>query len=167
MIDKYTFLRVKDWFIVCLQLNRDELAFEYDLVSHKFKFHQDLIDFLDVINGGQFVRCKRFGPSVRDEWESNALNSILEEAKKFEILKNVRCDTSEKYRYELVQELIKKMKIWHPYCMIVCNFLANSKPTNTPEKYTNLRILCKYWIDCQRALENNCRFEFQLSAQFI
>lgn len=167
MIDKNTMLRVKAWFIVCLQQGWNDLHFEEGLLCRKFNFHQDLINFLDEINSRQFVRCKSFEPCVRDAWESNALNSILEEAKKFEILKNVRCDVNEVYRYELVHELIKKMKIWHPYCMIVCNFLANAKPTNTPEKYTNLRILCKYWIDCQRALENNCRFEFQLSAQFI
>ena len=159
MIDKNTFLRVKDWFIICLQLNRNELAFEYDLLSHKFNFSKELIEFLDEVNNSQFERC--------NIWESEALNSILEEAKKFEILKNVRCDTSEKYRYELVQKLIEKMKIWHPYCMLVRDFLANSKPTNTPTKYTNLRILCKYWFDCQKSLENNCRFEYQLSEQFI
>ena len=81
MIDKNTILSVKAWFIVCLQQDRNELAFEYDLLSHKFNFQQDLIDFLDEINSSQFVRCKRFGPSVRDVWESNALNSILKESK--------------------------------------------------------------------------------------
>lgn len=167
MIDKNTFLRVKDWFIICLQLNRNELAFEYDLLSHKFNFSQDLINFLDEINSNQYIRCKGSGLCNRDVWECNALNSILEEAKKLEILKNIRLDDSEQYRHELIQEIINKMKIWQPYCMIVCNFLANAKPTNTPDKYTNLCILCKYWIDCQKALENNSRFEFQISEQFI
>ena len=162
MIDKNTFLRVKDWFIVCLQLNRNELAFEYDLLSHKFNFHQDLINFLDEINSSQFVRCKGFGPCVSDIWECNALNSILKEAKKFKILKNVKRDVNKEYRYELVQELIEKMKTNHSYCMIICNFLANSKLSETPERYTNLCVLCRYWVNCQKTLESNFRFEYQL-----
>lgn len=167
MIDKNTILRVKALFIAYLQQGSNEVNFERDLLYRKFNFHQDLIDFLDEINGSQFVRCKRFGLSHRDVWESNALNSILKEAKKLEILKNVRCDGSERYRYYLLQELIEKMKTNYSYCMIVCNFLANSKPSymlesRMPEEYNNLCILCKYWIDCQKVLENSCRFKYQL-----
>ncbi len=167
MIDRDTFLRVKDWFIVCLQLNINELAFEDDLLSYKFNFSKELIEFLDEVNSEQHARYKTGTPCSEDLWKCNALNSILEEAKKLKILKNVRRDESEEYRSELIQELIKKMKIWQPYCMLVCNFLANSKPTNTPEKYTNLCVLCKYWIDCQKALENNCKLDYQLSELFI
>ena len=163
MIDRNTILNVRAWFIVCLQHGWSEVCFEGDLLCRKFNFHQDLINFLDEINSSQFVRCsKRFELCDRDTWESNALNSILKEAKKFKILKNVRRDTSEVYRYDLIKELIEKMEIWHPYCMIVCNFLANSKLSETPEIYTNLHILCKYWIDCQKVLENNRRFKYQL-----
>ena len=162
MIDKNTILSVRDWFIVCLQHGWSEVCFEGDLLCRKFNFHQDLINFLDEINSSQFVRCEQFEPCNRDIWECNALNSILKEAKKLKILKNVKRDANKEYRYELVQELIKKMKIWHPYCMIVCNFLANSKQSDTPEKYNNLRILCRFWVNCQKTLESNFRFEYQL-----
>ena len=163
MIDKNTILEVRTWFIAYLQQGSSDVNFEKYLLSYrKFNFHQDLIDFLDVINSSQFIRCKRYGLSHRDVWESNALNSILEEAKKLEILKNVRCDGSERYRYYLVQELIEKMKTNHHYCMIVCNFLANSKLSDTPEIYTNLCILCRYWVDCQKVLKNNYKFKYQL-----
>lgn len=165
MIDRDTFLRVKDWFIICLQLNKNDLAFEEDLLNRKFNFAKELIEFLDEINNNQYVQRQDVIYN-RDFWECNALESILEEAKKLKVFKKLSRDTSNQYRYELVQELIKKMKIWPPYCMLVCNFLANSKPTNTPEKYTNLRILCKYWIDCQKALGNNCRLDWQLSYCF-
>ena len=162
MIDRNTFLRVKEWFIAYLQQDRNGAIFEKHLLYREFNFYQDLIDFLDVINGGQFVRCKQFGPSVRDVWESNALNSILKEAKKLEILKNVRRDTCDLYRYDLVKELIEKMKTNRPYCLIIYNFLANSKLSDIPEEYTNLCILCKYVIDCRKVLENNYRFKYQL-----
>ena len=163
MIDKNTILEVRAWFIAYLQEGKSEVDFEKYLLSYrKFNFHQDLIDFLDEINGSQFVRCKKCGPSDRDIWESNALNSILEEAKKFEILKNVKRDVNEVYRYDLIKELIEKMKTNHSYCMIICNFLANSKLSDTPEEYNNLRVLCKFWIDCQKVLENNYRFKYQL-----
>lgn len=162
MIDKNTILRVKALFIAYLQQGWNELYFEEDLLYRKFNFHQDLINFLDEINGSQFVRCERFEPCARDVWESNALNSILKEAKKLKILKKVKRDKSDLYRYDLIQELIEKMKNWRPYCMIVCNFLANSKSIDTPEKYNNLRILCRYWVNCQKTLESNFRFEYQL-----
>lgn len=161
MIDKNTILKVRDWFIVCLQQGRNETTFDNVLLYRNFNFNQDLIDFLDEINSSQFVRCCK-GLCNRDIWESNALNSILEEAKKFEILKNVKRDTSKAYKYELIQELIEKMKIHRPYCMLVCNFLANTKLSDTPEIYTNLRIVCRYWVDCQKLLENNFRFRYQL-----
>ena len=128
MIDKNTILEVRAWFIAYLQQGSNPVNFEKYLLSYrKFNFHQDLIDFLDEINGSQFVRCKGFGPSDRDIWESNALNSILKEAKKLKILKKVKRDVSKVYRYDLIKELIEKMKTNHDYCMIVCNFLANSK----------------------------------------
>ena len=163
MIDKNTILSVRAWFIACLQQGKNEVAFERVLLrSKQFDFSQDLINFLDEINGIRFVRCKGFGLCNQDVWEQNALNSILKEAKKFKILKKVRRDKSEQYRYELIQELIKKMQKWPDYCMIICNFLANSKPSDTPEKYTNLRILCRYWLACQKVVENNFRFKYQL-----
>ena len=161
-IDRNTIQKVRDWFIDCLQKGKSEAAFENVLLYSKFNFYQDLIDFLDVINGGQFVRCKRFGPSVRDVWESNALNSILKEAKKLKILKKVRRDKSDLYRYDLVKELIEKMKTHRLHCMIVCNFLANLKLSETPEEYTNLCILCRYCVNCKKALESNFRVERQL-----
>ena len=164
MIDKNTILEVRAWFIAYLQQGSNPVNFEKYLLSYrKFNFHQDLIDFLDVINGGQFVRCcKGLGLCNRDIWESNALNSILKEAKKLEILKNVRCDVNDVYRYDLVKELIKKMKTNRPYCLIIYNFLANTKLSETPEEYNNLCVLCKYVIDCQKVLENNYRFKYQL-----
>lgn len=167
MIDRDTFLRVKDWFIVCLELNRNELAFEEDLLSYKFNFSKELIEFLDEVNGVQYARCKNNITSPEDLWECNVLDSILEEAKKFKILENIRLEASKEYRYKLIQKLIQKMKIWQPYCMLVCNFLSNSKLSDTPEKYTNLCVLCKYWIDCQKALENNRILDFKLSELFI
>lgn len=167
MIDRDAFLKVKDWFIVCLQLNRNEIVFEEDLLSRKFNFSKELIEFLDEVNGVQYARCKSNAPCSADLWECNALNSILKEAKKFKILKNVRLEVSKEYRHELIQELIKKMTNWQPYCMLVCNFLANSKLSDTPEKYTNLCVLCKYWIDCRTALKNNRRLDFKLSELFI
>ncbi len=167
MIDRDTFLRVKDWFFTCLQQNEDPFTFECDLLSRKFNFAKELIKFLDGINNRQYARCRIFTPCDRDLWELNALNSILKEAKELEILKNIRRDPSEEYRFDLIQELIKKMQNWLPYCMIICNFLANSKLSDTPDKYSNLSVLCKYWIDCQKALENNSRFEYQLSELFI
>ena len=162
MIDKNTFLRVKDWFVAYLQQGSNGVIFEKHLLYREFNFYQDLIDFLDEINSSQFVRCKRYGLSDRDIWESNALNSILEEAEKLEILKNVRRDASVVYKYDLVKELIEKMKTNHHYCMIVCNFLANSKLSDTPEEYINLCVLCKYWIDCRKVLEDNYSFKYQL-----
>lgn len=168
MIDKNTILKVREWFIVCLEIQRSERAFEYDLLSHKFNFSKDLINFLDEINSSQFVRCcKGLGLCNRDIWECGALNSILKEAKKLKILKKVRRNTSEAYKYELIQELIEKMEIRHSYCMIICNFLANSKLSVTPEKYTNLCVLCQLWVNYQKVLENNLRFESQLSEQFL
>ena len=162
-IDKNTILKVRDWFIAYLQQGSNGVNFEKYLLSYReFNFSKKLIEFLDVINGSQFVRCERFELCDRDIWESNALNSILKEAKKFEILKDVRCDVNEVYRYELVQELIEKMKTNHSYCMIVCNFLANSKLSETPEEYINLCVLCKYWIDCRKVLEDNYSFKYQL-----
>lgn len=166
MIDRNTFLRVKDWFILCLQLNRNELAFEEDLLSYRFNFSKDLINFLDEINNNQHVQRKEVVCNY-DFWECNALESILKEAKKLKILKEIRRDNSEQYRYVLVQELIKKMQNWLPYCMVICNFLANSKLSDTPDKYTNLSVLCKYWVDCQKVLENNTRIDYQLSDLFI
>lgn len=163
MIDKNTILEVRARFIAYLQQGSDGVNFEKYLLSYrKFNFHQDLIDFLDVINGGQFVRCKQYGPSFRDVWESNALDSILKEAKKLKILKKVRRDVNDVYRYDLVKELIEKMKTNHSYCMLVCNFLANSKLSETPEEYINLCVLCRYWIDCRKVLEDNYSFKYQL-----
>ena len=161
-IDRNTILRVRAWFIDCLQKGKSEAAFENVLLYSKFNFYQDLIDFLDVINGGQFVRCERFELCDRDIWECNALNSILKEAKKLKILKKVKRDVSKVYRYDLVKELIEKMKTHRSYCMIVCNFLANSKLSETPEEYTNLCILCRYCVNCKKALESNFRVERQL-----
>ena len=74
MIDKNTFLKVKEWFIFCLQQDKNGGTFDNVLLYRNFNFYQDLIDFLDVINSSQFTRCKGYGPSVRDVWESNALN---------------------------------------------------------------------------------------------
>lgn len=163
MIDKNTILRVKDLFIIYLQQGGNEDAFKHVLLSsYKFNFAKELIEFLDIINGSQFVRRSSCGLCDRDIWESNALNSILKEAKKLKILKKVRRDTSEVYRYDLVKELIEKMKTNHPYCMIVCNFLANSKLSETPEMYNNLCVLCKYWVNCQKTLESNFNFNYQL-----
>lgn len=162
MIDKNTFFRVKEWFIVCLQQDKNGTTFDNVLLYRIFNFYQDLIDFLDEINRTQFVRCKGYGPSVRDIWESNALNSILKEAKKLKILKKVKRDISESCKYELIQELIEKMKIHRQYCMIICNFLANSKLSEMPEEYTNLCVLCRYCVECKKALENNYRFKYQL-----
>ena len=166
MIDKNTILSVRALFIAYLQQGWNELFFEEDLLYRKFNFHQDLIDFLDEINSSQFMRCKLVGLCDRDVWESNALDSILKEAKKLKILKKVKRDTSDTYRYDLVKELIEKMKTNRTYCMIVCKFLANSKPSETPEIYTSLRVLCKYWINCQKVLEFNFRFEYQLLVGF-
>lgn len=162
MINEDTILNVKAWFIACLQQNRSEVAFERDLLFRKFNFSQELINFLDEINSSQFMRSGMLTPGGCDVWECNALNSILKEAKKFKILKNVRRDMSGQYKYELIQKLIQKMEDWLPYCMLICNFLANSKLSDTPEKYTNLCILCKYWIDCQKALDTNFRIGYQL-----
>ena len=166
MIDKNTILEVRAWFIAYLQEGNSYVNFEKYLLSYrKFNFHQDLIDFLDIINGSQlsrFVHREQFGLCDRDVWETNALNSILKEAKKFEILKNVRCDANEVYRYDLIKELIEKMKTNHHYCMIVCNFLANSELSETPEEYTNLCVLCQYWVSCQKVLENDYKFKYQL-----
>ena len=123
MIDKNTILEVRAWFIAYLQQGSNPVNFENYLLSYrKFNFHQDLIDFLDIINGGQFVHCKRFGLCDRDIWESNALNSILEEAKKLEILKKVKRDVSNVHRYDLIKELIEKMKTNRPYCLISFHF---------------------------------------------
>ena len=164
MIDKNTILEVRAWFIAYLQEGNSYVNFENYLLSYrKFNFHQDLIDFLDEINGSQFSRCsKGFELCDRDIWESNALNSILKEAKKLKILKNVRRDVNDVYRYDLVKELIEKMKTNRPYCLIIYNFLANTQLSDTPEEYTNLCILCKYVIDCRKVLENNYRFKYQL-----
>ena len=163
MIDKNTILSVRALFITYLQQGWNELFFEEDLLYRKFNFYKDLINFLDEINGTQFVRCsKRFELCDRDIWESNVLNSILKEAKKLKILKKVKRDISESYKYELIQELIEKMKTHRSYCMIVCNFLANSKLSETPEEYNNLCILCRFWVNCQKTLESNFRFEYQL-----
>ena len=163
MIDKNTILSIRAYFIACLQQGSNEVNFEKILLScRKFNFHKDLINFLDEINSSQFVRCERFELCDRDIWECNALNSILKEAKKLKILKKVKRDVSKVYRYDLVKKLIEKMKTNHDYCMLVCNFLANSKLSETPEIYTNLRILCRYWIDCKKVLENNYRFKYQL-----
>lgn len=163
MIDKNTILSVRALFIAYLQQGGRELYFKEDLLYRKFNFYKDLINFLDEINNTQFVRCsKGFELCNMDIWKNNALNSILKEAKKLKILKKVRRDKSEIYRYDLVKELIEKMKVHRQYCMIVCKFLANSKLSETPEKYNNLCVLCKYWIDCQKVLELNFRFEYQL-----
>ena len=163
MIDKNTILEVRTWFIAYLQQGKSGVDFEKYLLSYrKFNFHQDLIDFLDVINGGQFVRCRRCRLCDSDIWEDNALDSILEEAKKLKILKNVSRDTSVVYRYDLVKELIEKMKTNHSYCMIICNFLANSKLSETPEEYNNLCVLCRFWVNCQKTLESNFRIMYQL-----
>lgn len=161
MIDRDTFLKVKDWFIVCLQQGRDGTTFDNVLLYRIFNIYQDLIDFLDEINGTRFVQRRSVGLCEREVWEINALDSILEEAKKFEILKNVRRDASVTYKHELIQELIEKMKTNRPCCMIVCNFLANSKLSETPERYNNLCVLCKYCAECKKVLENNYRFNRQ------
>ena len=121
MIDRKTILKVRAYFIAFLQKDINEGNFDH-LLRCKFNFHQDLIDFLDVINSSQFVRCKSCGLCDRDIWECNALNSILKEAKKLKILKKVRRDTSDKYRYELIKELIEKMKIHKPYCILFVIF---------------------------------------------
>lgn len=163
MIDKNTILSVRALFIAYLQQGGNEVSFEHVLLSSKkFNFSEELIDFLDVINGNQLVRWRWCAVCDRDIWENNALNSILKEAKKLKILKKVRRDKSEIYRYDLVKELIEKMKVHRQYCMIVCKFLANSKLSETPEIYNNLCILCKYWVDCKKVLENNYRFKYQL-----
>ena len=163
MIDKNTILEVRAWFIAYLQQGWNELYFEEDLLYRKFNFYKDLINFLDEINSSQFVRCcKGLGLCNCDIWETYALNSILKEAKKLKILKKVKRDISEAYKYELIQELIEKMKTNRSYCMIICNFLANSKLSETPKKYINLCVLCQYWVNCQKTLESNFRFEYQL-----
>ena len=167
MIDKNTFLRVRDWFIVCLEIQRNERAFEYDLLSHKFNFSKELMEFLDRINVSHFLQFKRYGLCDRDIWECNALDSILKEAKKLKILKKVRRDTNKTYRYDLIKELIEKMKTNRSYCMIICNFLAKSKLSEIPEQYINLCVLCQLWVNYQKMLENNLKFERELSAQFL
>lgn len=161
MIDKNTILRVRALFIDYLQQDRNGAIFEKHLLYREFNFYQDLIDFLDVINGNQLAR-RRCAVRDRDIWECNTLNSILKEAKKLKILKKVRREVNEVYRYDLVKELIEKMKTNRPYCLIIYNFLANSKLSEMPEEYTNLCILCKYCIDCKKVLENNCGFKYQL-----
>lgn len=51
--------------------------------------------------------------------------------------------------------------------MLICNFLANSKSSDTPERYNDLCILCKYWLDCKKVVENNFRFKYQILGQLI